>query len=273
MTLHFKHWLAGSVAALWVMLPMVTVTALVSYTYRSNGSLTPGMLVSTTVSDQATVEATSTANATRVVGVVVERGKTSIDIGEQAAGEVAVAHDGEVMLLVHDLAGPIAVGDSLSVSPLTGVAMRATTEAQIVGVALEPFDSSPRPGTTTTQINRQGGDTKEVRLGKIRVAFEVGANPENQLRVNLPRFLQGVGDTIGGRAVSPSRVIGAMLIMFISLVISAVLIYGSVRSALISIGRNPLSHHSIYQGMFRVILFTLLVIAAGVVTMYLALRL
>lgn len=264
-------------AVLWLamaswLVAAVAAGALVSYPYRSAEVLPKGTLVSKNLVDSSTVEPATTTNSDGVLGVVVDRDDASVEIGDPAPGDVLVVHDGEVPLLVHDLAGPIAAGDSLSVSPLAGVAMRATTETRIVAIAAETFDTGSQLATTTAQIQKEDGSTVEVRVGLIRVQFEVGASSQNERKSSLPPFIQSIGDTISGRPSSPGRIIGALLAMLISLVISSVMIYGAVRSALISIGRNPLSRKGVYRGMLRVAALTLLVIGVGIVTMYVILR-
>ena len=55
--------------------------------------------------------------------------------------------------------------------------------------------------------------------------------------------------------------------------IAATLLWSGVRSGMISIGRNPLSKHSIIQGLMQVIIVAVLIFIIGVFAVYLLLKL
>lgn len=271
----YKRWLTGLVLSQLAgcILLVVPVIAQVSQIYRATAILEEGTLVSLAADSSDMVDPATPSTAQRTIGVVIDQKNSSISLGEAGAGRVAVVQDGVVALLVHDLNGPIEVGDSLAVSYLAGVATKATNDPQIIGIAQAAFSpSDPAQILGTATIELKGGDQKSVKIGKIQVAFEVGANPDLQSQNSLAGSLQGLANSFAGKAVSPARVVAACLVVLVTFVVSGILLSSAIRSSLTSIGRNPLSHRSIYHGMLQVSLVSLLVIAAGIATMYLVLK-
>ena len=71
--------------------------------------------------------------------------------------------------------------------------------------------------------------------------------------------LRRASELIAGKPVNPVRVYLSLVILAMAALISGSLIYSAVRSALIAIGRNPLSKKSIIRGLFQVVLIGLMV--------------
>jgi hypothetical protein len=62
------------------------------------------------------------------------------------------------------------------------------------------------------------------------------------------------------------------LIFLVSIVATIVILWSGVRSSLISLGRNPLSRHAIFSGMYKVILTGLGVFIIGLAGVYLLIK-
>ncbi len=119
-----------------------------------------------------------------------------------------------------------------------------------------------------------GSGTETVQLGLIPVAINIQRNPNDRsTKANLPEFLERIGQAIAERQVSPFRIYLSIFIVGITVIIALIMLHSGVRTALISIGRNPLSKKSIFRGLLEVILTSFLVLIIGMFTVYLLLRL
>ena len=86
-------------------------------------------------------------------GVVMGSDDTSTRAGEEA---FPIALAGRVPVQLSTENGPIAAGDELMLSSLSGVAMKATSTGQVIGIALEAFDDTRY--YSKTYINQFGDD-------------------------------------------------------------------------------------------------------------------
>ncbi len=250
----------------------LTSAAGVSEAYIADTPLIKGTLVSRIIGEEKKVEATNLDNIDRMFGVVVVADESSLSLGNSDQNTVFVSSDSELSVIVNDLNGPINAGDLLSVSTLSGTATKASNQATVIGSALTDFSGSDEQTIGTTTVNRQGKETI-VRLGRVQVQFEIAANPAaNDAQSKIPVFLQAIGDSLAGKHVSPGRLITATLALLISLVTSGTLLFGAVKSSISSIGRNPLSSKAIYAGMAQVFLLVVVVLAAGVASVYIILK-
>jgi hypothetical protein len=64
----------------------------------------------------------------------------------------------------------------------------------------------------------------------------------------------------------------ALIIFMVSLIAAIVILWSGVRSSLISLGRNPLSRHAIFSGMYKVVFTGLGVFLIGLAGVYLLLK-
>lgn len=270
------QWLGagGGLVVASCLLSLSVVAASVSRGYQTDQNLVPGTLVSLQAEQSETVEAATLETIDRMFGVVVDTDSSLLIVGENSAsGYVQVATDGTLDVLVTDLAGPIAADDHLSLSPLSGIAQKATTETITIGNALSGYNGEPELTVGTVEVT-QDGKAVTAQLGKVQVQFEIGANPEfDQLEGALPGFLQAIGNSVAGETVSPFRIITASLVLLITFLISGAILFGAIRSSLTAIGRNPLSKRGIYSGLAQVFGLVGLVLGAGVGTIYLILKL
>ncbi|QQS18685.1 hypothetical protein IPL68_01180 [Candidatus Saccharibacteria bacterium] len=61
--------------------------------------------------------------------------------------------------------------------------------------------------------------------------------------------------------------------MLVTIFMTGSLLYGGVRSSLVSIGRNPLAKKSILRGLIQVVILGLTVFVIGLIAIYLLLKL
>jgi len=212
----------------------------------------------------------------KAFGVVVSTNDLPITISSNtAANQVFVATTGRYDAMVTNENGPIEAGDTLVISSLNGTLMKSSPKQKILfGKALASFDGKNNLIGSTTLKDTNGNVFKQVGIGVIPIAIDIRKNPEDiSTKANVPRLLERVGQQIANKPVSQFRLYLSVAITTITIIIALVLLYAGVRSAIISIGRNPLSKKSILRGLLQVILTSILVLIIGLFTVYLLLRL
>lgn len=228
-------------------------------------TIVPGALVSTLPKDTSSIEAAHSRSAQRLAGVASEA--ALIELSGNSDEEVQVIVDGTTQTLVSDINGPIKAGDKITASPIAGVGMKADTDAHIIGTARTDFDTTNGKQKTVTDKEKQ---EHSVRIGSVPV--EVGITyyvaPSSQF---VPPFLQSLADTIAGRPVSLMRILLSCLLLLLGFGSIFVLIYTSVRSGIISLGRNPLAATAIQRGLVGIIVTILLIAALSLLGTYLIL--
>ncbi len=212
----------------------------------SGSQIAAGALVSTKPGDSRSVELASTDTAKRLVGVV---DKDPLLVISGSSTEVHVVLSGTTSVLVSDINGPIGASDKITVSPIAGVGMRASSDSQIVGTAQIKFDGSKGQSKA---IKDTKGASHTVHIGYI--PLQVGVAYYQAPGSNfLPPFVQRTANSVAGRPVSLVRLLASGILLLISFVGITVLLYISTKSAMISLGRNPLAAHDIRKSLYQTI--------------------
>jgi len=210
-----------------------------------------------------TVMAAPAADSSQMYGVVIDPTLAAVTI-QNPGQQVYVATSGSYQVLVSSEDGVIKAGDYISMSSINGIAAKASPlESSIIGRALSGFDGKTNVITTS----------KGTAIGRITINIETGRNPLSRDSVAVPSALRTLGDSIAGKTVTALRIYSALAIFLMTAVIAACLLYVGVRSGMIAIGRNPLSRHSILRSLAQVIVISLLIFIAGLLGVYLLLRL
>jgi hypothetical protein len=243
---------------------------------QSNGSLAQGYTVDTDrgqivagalvslKADSQSVELAATDTVDRLVGVVDQKPLVVISGNAQ---ESQIVLSGTTSVLVSDVNGDIKAGDKITASPVAGVGMRTTTDARVVGAAQTDFDPSKAQTQSITDIH---GKSHDLHIGYVQL--QVGlANYQAPGSNFLPPFVQNIANSVAGKQVSLIRVVFATVLILFSFVSIAILISSSIRSAMISLGRNPLAASNIRKSLYQVGGVTLLVLGATLVASYLIL--
>jgi hypothetical protein len=229
------------------------------------GALAAGALVSTQAGNEHKVELAATDTAKRLIGVVDKNPLVTI---AGSSREVAVVLNGGTNVLVSDINGAIHTSDKITASPIAGVGMRATEDSQIVGTAQEDFSTS---GAQTRTITDSDGKAHSVHIGYI--PLQVGVAYYQAPGSNfLPPFIQNAVNSIAGRAVSLIRILICSVLLLIGAIAVTVLSYSSIRSAMTSIGRNPLAAGAIRKSLYQVLFVALGILAGTLVASYLVLK-
>lgn len=251
------------------MLGPITLAQSVLQGYKSDETLQRGMLVTLNKDDQGKVEAVTHKTLENVKGVVADQNDSPVTISSEEQN-VFVASSGRYEMLVSNENGPIKPGDYLSGSSLDGIAMKATDRQSVaVGQAVGSF----RGGGDS--IGNSSKDGRTIEFGRIQADIGIGTNPlqKQPAKDTALDTLQEVASTIAGRSVSPLRIYLAFILLLITAAVASAMLISGVRSAVISLGRNPLSKNIILKGMIQVLILSLVIFITGLFGVYLLIKL
>lgn len=246
-------------ALLFMPVPISAEASAVTRGYNVSESLPPGTLVSVSQSDPNSVEPTNINNAAYIAGTIATTGEGTIELGASSS-QVYVAISGDAQMLVSDVAGDIVKGDLIGPSSISGVGQKVSKESggKVIGVAQSDFDEST--------AEKQTIEGKEVSIGAIPMQVllsEVAGSAQSPTS-----FLENVGVAVTGSYVSVVRVIIASLIFVTILIVSGMMMFGGIKGAFMSIGRNPLASESIYTSLMHATVVASTVMVLGLVVAY-----
>ncbi len=236
--------------------------------YASDVPLQRGMIVKLNDDDTTKVSPVAQGEAEGAYGVVVDRNDAPATLSTEAQ-QVFVAANGKFDILVSNQNGSISAGDYIVISSVSGIGMKVDeVQPIVVARALDPFEGG---GDAIGSISV--GD-QSFQVGRILADISVSGNPlQKPPAQNLPEFLRNAAESIAQKKVSTPKLWLSMALLVMSTIVSGSLLYGGVRSAITSIGRNPLSKKSIIRGMIQVIIVGLIIFIVGVFGVYLLLKL
>lgn len=263
----------GLLALIFVSLSAPLSAQSVTQGYSSDKVLQRGTIVSLDAEDTAKVGAATRENEDRLHGIVVSANDSAFTLSDEKE-KTFVATVGRFDGLVSTEAGTIQPGDFVTISSVSGIAMKAGERDRFtVGKAIEGFDGEVNR-VSTTEIKDSLGAVNTVSIGRVLIDISVGSNPLlKPVESSLPGFLQRATEAIAGKPVSPIRVYISIFILLAAGSISGSLMYSGIRSSVISIGRNPLSKKSITKSLFQIILTSIIIFLIGLFGVYLLLRL
>ncbi len=231
--------------------------------FKSDAPLSAGLIIATTKSDPTKVEVASIAEANRMYGVVVNLRDVPVSLSGNDPAQVYVATSGSYPMLVSLENGAIKVGDYLAMSTTNGIAAKATEEqTYVIGRALVDYNGADKVTMA------QGG----AAVGRVQADIAMTKNPLLKDTSVLTSSLHQVGDAIAGKPLSNQRLYMALAGFLVTMISVATLLYSGIRSALVAIGRNPLSHHSIVKSFYKVIFISLAIFLGGMFGVYLLLK-
>jgi len=249
---------AGSMAA-------VAGADTIVQSFSASGSIQPGFVVAVKPGSSTVVEAAPSGQSQLIYGVAIDPSQAPATLQRAAGQQVFVATNGTYPVLVSNENGPINPGDYLSISSTAGIAAKAAGQQSFVlGQALQKFDG--KSGVISAGSN---GST----IGRVSVSILVIRNPNLKNNVALPSFLESVGDSVAGKEVSAIRIYAALGVFLVAAVIAFGSLTSGIRSAMIAIGRNPLSRQFILKGLVQVVVVAVVILSLGLIGVYLLLKL
>lgn len=254
-----------------VIFPVITspyagAAVLISQSYTTDQTLAVDSLVSLKDNSADAVVSASHTNADNLLGVVISAGSSSLSLTNNLSNQVQVATSGTLHVLVSDINGTVARGDFITASPISGVGMKATDNARIVGVAQGTVE-----GGTSQTIKDDLGKDKIVKIGEVAVLVNVSSYFKQPDKTLIPSAVQNVANAFAGRNVTALPILVSAGIFVVTLLIVVIIIYSMIRNGIISVGRNPLSQSAVYRNIVQMSGLVLGILAASFVTIYLVL--
>jgi hypothetical protein len=240
--------------------------------YGSDSTIQRATIVSLKLDDAKKVEPTTLENDDRMHGVVVSANDAPFTLSTEGE-QTFVATKGRFEAFVSNENGVLQPGDYVSISRVGGIGMKASDkDPYIIGKAVNGFDGET--GVLSTTDIDDGGVAKKVSIGRVLVDVGVGGNPLlKPTQANLPGILQRAAETIAQKSpINPIRIYISLALLIAATAVAGVLLYSGVKSAIISIGRNPLSKKSITKGLLQVIMTSIIILLLGIFGVYLLLR-
>ncbi len=181
-----------------------------------------------------------------------------------------VARSGVTDVNVTNVNGPIKAGDYITTSEVKGFGMKASQSGYSLGIALKDFDESK-----ASDLNNNG---KSLKAGKvptaIRVEFAELTNPRSTNRI-----FEAIGTAFFRNSQDPQgfgqiiKYVTAGIVMIMSLVSGMFILSKSMPKAIEALGRNPLARRSIQISMVISIIMVVFIVAVGMVSGLIILRL
>lgn len=232
----------------------------------SDPNVVAGALVSLTSGTPNTVELSTSDKVEQMLGIAGTKSLIELSGG---SGTVQVVTSGTTSALVSDINGVIKVGDRITASPIAGVGMKATISTLVIGVAQANLATTASKTQTVTDTK---GKQQTVHIGTIPIQVDkVFYATSDQAPSFLPSGVQDFANSVAGHQVSSARVVIAGMLVVLLFVIVTVLLYSTVKSSIISIGRNPLSENAVHKSLLEVGVTVAGVLVFTVVVVYLIL--
>ena len=230
--------------------PASASSANLSHSYHSTGTVPNGSIVSLDPKRSDYIQAADLTNGQRLLGVSVAQDDSLLAV-DASSETVQVATTGTASTLVSNVAGPIAVGDQIAVSPFSGIGMKASPGARVIGLAQSALATSGS-GVTSQTVKDTSGVSKQIIIGYVRINISPGTNGSGS-NVSSMSGLQKFVHSLTGKTIPTSRIVIALVILIVTVITLIALIYGAIYSTIISIGRNPLAKYAVFRSMGTVL--------------------
>lgn len=247
---HKMKILAGALLLTFVVPVAVMADASISQGFSTKETIGEGMLVSTTSEDQLVAKA-DTDSSERLLGIASKQSLVELSNEDDTdSSQVQVVTRGQTLAFVSTINGDVKAGDPITASPLKGVGMKAVETSYIVGTAQADFADADN--ITEKVVIDKDGKPQTVKVGILPIQVQVTQYIEQDNQRILPQFIFNVAQVVAGRDVSVIRVLIALVVLLVGVGSIGVLLYASVRSSIISIGRNPLAAGAVNRSLLEV---------------------
>lgn len=251
---------------MFLFVPFAQAQASISQGFNTDEDLAPGTIVSQK-QGKGTVQSATLNDSGSLIGVASSQSLIELSGGSKQA---QVVTSGTTKALVSDINGDIRAGDKITISPLEGIGMKAVQSGYVIGTAVEDFSSAN--DVTSKQITDKNGKKNTVKIGSIPIQVNVSYFEDIDVNKSiLPEFILNIARSVSGKEVSVLRVLIALVVLVVGIISIGVLLYSSVRSSIISIGRNPLAASAVNKSLLQVAFLSLGVLLIMLSAVYLIL--
>jgi hypothetical protein len=244
----------------------VSALTSISQGYTATGKLSLGSLVSLKTNSSDQVVAASTDNADSLLGVVINADSSLLSLSTGKDNQVQVATNGTVPVLVADINGPIAQGDHITASPISGVGMKATDNVRVIGIAQGAMENADKQTYTD-----KSGQKHSVMIGQVPLLVNVAYYFKEPDKTLIPSAVQNIANALAGKNVSTTPILISAAIFLVMIIVVSSMIYSMIKSSIISVGRNPLSQSAVYRDLLQMSAIVLVILAVGFSSIYLIL--
>ena len=182
-----------------------------------------------------------------LIGVVVDNNNSQVAL-TSGSSQVQVATSGVNLVLVSNINGNIYPGSEIAASPINGVGMLATQNAEIIGDAQANF---PNPTASRQTVTNANGSKQAVEVGSVAVLVSVGYYTKQPNKTLIPAAIQNLANALAGKQVKTLPIIISAAIFLITLVVVVAIIYSLIHGSIISVGRNPMSQAAVYRNVMQ----------------------
>lgn len=240
----------------------------ISRSYFADGPIPNGSLVSLNPSKDDYVTLANADNAARLIGVGVDVDDSLLAVNASQE-KVQVATSGDAIVLVSTINGPIKSGDQIGASPFNGVGMKARQGTRVIGLAQTAFDENSDDGTSR-QVTTKDGKSQTIHVGYVRVSIAVGSSAAASTEKLNP--LQTAIKSLTGRTIATWRIVASLVVLMAAFLVLVTLIYSSIYSGIVSIGRNPLAKYSVFRALGSVMAMAVGIVLIAGLSVFLLLR-
>lgn len=238
--------------------------------YLADDTMQNGVIVQLNTKDKAKVEALPQEQETNMFGVVVSSSESPVSISDPTQKQVFVATQGQYDVLVSTQNGQIRSGDSIVISSVKGVGMKADDLHKVlIGKAMENFD-----GESDAESKVKIADGRTVSLGRIKIDINVKRNPSfsGDTIAGVPHSLSRLAYSVTDKPVTAFRIYAGLSVMFLCMLVAGAILYSGIHGGMASVGRNPLAKNAIMRNMIGTTLMALIVVSVGLFAVYLLLK-
>ncbi len=258
-----------SVVLLAFVMPVYAgATTVISQSYSTSDELSLGSIVSLEDNYSDQVVAATSSNTENLLGVVIDAGDSLLSLTNSKGNQVQIATSGTVQVLVSDINGTVSSGDNITASPISGVGMKATTNAKIIGIAQGDLNTGNGSQQSYTDKN---GTKHTVFMGQIPLLVSVSSYFKEPDKTLVPQAIQNLANALAGRQVSTLPILISSAIFIVTLIVVVSIIYSMIRSSIISVGRNPMSQSAIYRNLIQLSALVLVILSVSMMSIYLVL--
>ena len=251
---------------MFLSVPLAQAQSSISQGFNTNEALAPGTIVSQKKGEE-TVERATLNDSSSLIGVASSQSLVELSSG---AKQAQVVTSGTTKALVSDINGEIRAGDKITISPLEGIGMKAMQSGYVIGTAVADF--SEADDVTSKQVTDKSGKENTIQIGSIPIQVNVSYFEDIDVNKSiLPEFVLTLARSITGKEVSVLRILIALVVLVVGIISIGVLLYSSVRSSIISIGRNPLAASAVNKSLLQVAFLSLGVLLIMLSAVYLIL--
>lgn len=263
-----RGWIVGCLGAILALPATAAAITTLSQGFFTTDKVALGSIVSLQNNSSDQVNAASSDNVDGLLGVVIDSGTSLLALTSNTGNQIQVATSGVVQTLVSNINGDITTGDEITASPISGVGMKATANAKVIGIAQNKLDAG---NSSDQNYTDKSGQKHTVRIGTVPVLVNVSYYYRQPDKTLIPPAIQNIANALAGKQVNALPILISLGIFIVTLVVVASIVYSMIHSSIISVGRNPMSQSAVYRNLTQMSALVVGILAVSVISIYMVL--